>query len=77
MTASQESLAEDVAERVIDGLDNESLDRNDTSTLEGEDQVGLHTLRASKEECRIAAGLHQPLFLMIFGHGDPKMYGWQ
>ena len=75
MKASQESLAEDVAERVIDGLDNESLDRNDTSTLEGEDQVGLHTLRALKEKCSVAAGLGQPLLLlMIFGHGDPKTY---
>ena len=32
-------------------------------------------LRTFQEECRLAAGLGQPLLLMIFGHGDPKTYG--
>ena len=32
-------------------------------------------IRTLKDECRVAAGLNQPLLLMIFGHGDPKTYG--
>ncbi|MCJ1344701.1 hypothetical protein MMC31_002904 [Peltigera leucophlebia] len=32
-------------------------------------------LRTFQEECRTAAALHQPILLMIFGHGDPVTYG--
>ena len=32
-------------------------------------------LRTFQEECRLAAGLGQPLLLMIFGRGDPETYG--
>ena len=33
-----------------------------------------YTLRRVNEEFRVAAGLEQPLLLMIFGHGEPKIY---
>ena len=32
-------------------------------------------LRTFKDECAIAAALHQPVLLMVFGHGDPRTYG--
>ena len=38
------------------------------------DSSELYILRTLKGECRVAVGLEQPLLLMIFGHGEPKIY---